>query len=158
MAYRSTRVASLASGALAILLASCGTDTPAVTGSTPTGSTVAVTLQEFAVIPAPATAAAGSVTFEATNNGPDDDHELVVIKTDLATDALPTKPDGAVDEEGAAIEAIGEIEEFPPGETKTTSFDLTAGAYVLICNVVEVDNGETEAHYQKGMRAAFNVT
>ncbi|HUF59939.1 MAG TPA: hypothetical protein VMR89_10760 [Actinomycetota bacterium] len=121
-------------------------------------TTVAVTLQEFAVLPAQDTVPGGSVTFEATNEGPDDPHELVVIRTDLAPEALPTTPDGAVDEEGEGIEVIGEIEEFPVGETRSGTFDLEAGDYVLVCNIVEEEGGEIEAHYALGMRIGFVVT
>ena len=121
-------------------------------------TTVAVTLQEFAVLPAQDTVPAGSVTFEATNEGPDDPHELVVIRTDLAPEAPPTTPDGAVDEEGEGIEVIGEIEEFPVGETRSGTFDLEAGDYVLVCNIVEEEDGEIEAHYALGMRIGFVVT
>jgi hypothetical protein len=82
----------------------------------------------------------------------------VVIHTDLAPDALPTADDGSVDEAGEGIEVIGEIEEFAPGESQTGTFDLAAGSYVLICNVVEEEEGEVEAHYHLGMHAAFTVT
>ena len=118
---------------------------------------VNVTLQEFEVVAQPDSVAAGKVTFRATNNGPEDEHEMVVIKTDLAADALPTKDDGSVDEDGDGIDAIDEIEEFPVGETKELDVDLDAGSYVLICNVVEDEDGQTESHYQEGMRTAFTV-
>jgi hypothetical protein len=121
------------------------------------GGTVAVTLQEFSVLPESDTASAGEVTFEATNEGPNDPHELVVIRTDLAPDALPTTEEGGVDEEGEGIEVIGEIEEFPVGETESATFDLEAGSYVLICNIVEEEDGELESHYVEGMRTAFAV-
>lgn len=121
------------------------------------GSTVGVTLQEFAVVPAEATASAGSVTFEATNEGPNDPHELVVIKTDLDINALPTKDDGSVDENGEGIELIGEIEEFEVGASESAAFDLEAGSYALICNLVEEEAGALESHYQEGMRAGFTV-
>lgn len=121
------------------------------------GSTVGVTLQEFAVVPAEATASAGEVTFEATNEGPNDPHELVVIRTDLDINSLPTRDDGGVDEDGEGIEIIGEIEEFEVGATQSASFDLEAGSYALICNLVEEEEGGLESHYQEGMRAAFTV-
>lgn len=35
---------------------------------------------------------AGEVTFEATNESPDDPHELVVVRTDLSPEALPRTP------------------------------------------------------------------
>jgi len=122
------------------------------------GGTVAVTLQEFAVLPSPSTISAGDVTFEATNDGPADPHELVIIRTDLDPTALPTGDDGGVEETGDGIEVINEIEEFPVGETESLTVELDAGAYVLICNVVEIEDGETEAHYQLGMRTGFTVT
>jgi hypothetical protein len=135
------------SGAL-LSLAACG-------GGTET--TVAVTLQEFAVLPAQDSAPAGSINFEVENTGPEDPHELVVIKTDLAPDALPTADDGSVDETGEGIEVIGEIEEFAPGSTESRTFDLDAGSYVLICNVVEEEGGDTLVHYALGMRTGFTI-
>lgn len=137
-----------------VALAACGSDSSAPSGGD--GGTVAVTLQEFAITAVPATVAAGSVTFEATNNGPDDIHEMVVIKTDLDPNALPTKDDGSVDEAGEGVEALGEIEEFEPGNTESLTLDLEAGAYALICNIYDAD--EVEAHYEEGMRLAFTVT
>jgi len=145
-----------------LALVACGgeepTQAPTTQAPTTTGSTtVGVTLQEFSVTLAQASAPAGQVTFEAKNTGPKDPHELVVIKTDLEPGALPTTQKGGVDEKGAGVEAIGEIEEFKVGETRSKAFDLTAGSYVLICNVVEEEEGKTEAHYQLGMRTAFTV-
>ena len=145
-----------------LALVACGdeepTGAPATQAATTTArTTVEVTLQEFSVLSAPASAPAGQVTFEGKNTGPKDPHELVVIKTDLAPDALPTTSEGKVDEEGAGVELIGEIEEFKVGETRSSSFDLTAGSYALICNIVEKEEGKTEAHYQLGMRTAFTV-
>jgi uncharacterized cupredoxin-like copper-binding protein len=135
------------------LLAACGGDD---TSAADEGQTVEVTLQEFAISAVPASVTAGSVTFEATNDGPDDPHELVVIRTDLEATALPTNDDGSVDEEGEGVEAIDEIEEFEPGGTESMTLDLDAGAYVLICNVYDAE--EDEAHYAEGMRLGFTVT
>jgi uncharacterized cupredoxin-like copper-binding protein len=120
------------------------------------GGTVAVTLQEFSVIPAQDSVEAGEVTFEVENTGPDDVHEFVVIKTDLAPDALPTDENGAVDEEGEGMEVIDEIEDIPVGETPSLTVELDAGNYVLICNIW--DEEEQEAHYAQGMRVGFTVT
>ena len=120
-------------------------------------TTVQVTLREFEVVPAQDSAPAGEVTFEATNEGPNDPHELVVIRTDLAPDALPIDDQGAVDEGGEGVEAIGEIEEFDPNATESATFTLEAGNYVLICNVTEEEDGEVEAHYAQGMRTGFTV-
>jgi hypothetical protein len=135
--------------ALALVAGACGGDD---------GGSVEVTLQEFAVVPDVAEVSAGSVEFTVTNEGPDDPHEFVVFRTDLAPEALPTADDGSVEEEGEGVDLIGEIEEFPVGETESATFDLEAGSYVFICNLVEEEDGELESHYQEGMRVAFTVT
>lgn len=136
-------VAAVSVGSL-LLLAGCGG-----------GGNVAVTLQEFSVAPETSSAPAGSITFDVTNEGPEDQHEFVVIKTDLGVTDLPTDENGAVDEEGEGIDVIDEIEPFDVGETKSLTVDLEAGNYVLICNVW--DEEEQEAHYQEGMRTSFTV-
>jgi uncharacterized cupredoxin-like copper-binding protein len=122
------------------------------------GTTVAVTLQEFAILPSQSTLPAGSVTFDATNKGPADEHEMVVLRTDLAPNALPTQTDGSADEEGAGVESVGEIHDFPPGQTQSATFDLQPGHYVLICNIVDTENGQTTSHYHQGMWVEFTVT
>jgi uncharacterized cupredoxin-like copper-binding protein len=119
------------------------------------GTTVDVALQEFAVIPAQDSAPAGTITFQVENTGPEDVHEFVVIKTDLAPDALPTDETGVVDEAGEGIEVIDEIEDIPVGETQSVTVELEAGSYALICNIFEEE--EQEAHYAVGMRTAFTV-
>jgi uncharacterized cupredoxin-like copper-binding protein len=120
------------------------------------GEDVSVTLQEFAVGTDPASASAGSVTFNIENKGPDDTHEFVVIRTDLDPTELPTDEDGAVDEAGAGMEVVDEVEEIPVGDTPTLEVELTAGSYVLICNIF--DEEEQEAHYSEGMRTGFTVS
>ena len=146
-------------GALSLVAAGCSDDDGDTTGATGeetgAGGTVDVTLQEFAVIPASSSAPAGDVTFNVTNEGPDDVHEFVVFLTDLAPDALPTNEDGSVDEEGEGLELQGEIEDIAVDDTQSLTVDLTAGNYVLICNIYDAD--EQEAHYQEGMRVAFTV-
>ena len=138
-------------GALSLVAAGCSDDDGGETGATGGGTTVDVTVQEFAVIPASSSAPAGDVT----NKGPDDTHEFVVFKTDLAPDALPTVADGSVDEEGEGLELIDEIEDIAVGDTPTLTVSLDAGNYVFICNIY--DKAEQEAHYQEGMRVAFTV-
>jgi uncharacterized cupredoxin-like copper-binding protein len=122
------------------------------------GGTVNVALQEWAVVPAVASVEHGKVTFAATNKGPEDAHELVVFKTDLGVRDLPANADGKVDEEGAGLTMIGEIEEFDPGKTGSATFDLTPGRYVLVCNIVSDEpDGTKESHYRLGMSTEFTV-
>jgi uncharacterized cupredoxin-like copper-binding protein len=136
----------LAAMTLALTVVSCGGG----------GGTVNVTLQEFSIGTDPTTADAGEVTFEATNEGPNDTHEFVVFLTDLGPSELPTDENGAVVETGEGIELIGEIEDIPVGETKNVTLDLEAGNYVFICNIWDED--EQESHYQEGMRTTFTVS
>jgi uncharacterized cupredoxin-like copper-binding protein len=135
------------------------TETATETASDTGGETeIAVTLQEFAVSADPSSVPAGSVTFDVTNDGPDDVHEFVVIKTDLGATELPVDDDGAVLEDGEGMEVVDEIEDIPVGETPTLTVDLDAGAYVLICNILQEEpDGTLEAHYSEGMRTGFTV-
>jgi len=148
----------------ALLLAACSS--PASSGSssgsssapsTGAANAVKVTLTEWAVVLDKTSVPAGSVAFEVTNAGTQFKHEFVVIKTDLDPADLPADATGKVDEEGAEITFIGEVEEMAIGATENASFDLTAGKYVLICNVVETGAGH-ESHYVEGMRVAFTVS
>ncbi|MEX2247280.1 MAG: hypothetical protein WEC75_11405 [Dehalococcoidia bacterium] len=132
--------------------------TPTSAAATPSGgdeTVVEVLLNEFSVLPDKNSVPAGEVVFQATNEGPDDEHEFVIIRTDLAADALPTAADGSVIEE--EVDVVDEIEGLPVGETEEVTVDLEAGSYVLICNIVEEEDGETESHYQLGMRRALTV-
>ena len=158
---RRAAISVAAAAVLCLVAAACGDDdggTTAATGAATGGATtVEVTVQEFAVIPAASSAPAGDVTFNVTNEGPDDTHEFVVFKTDLAPDALPTAKDGSVDETGEGVELIDEIEDIAVGDTPTLTVSLDAGNYVFICNIVEEEGGETIAHYQQGLRVGFTA-
>jgi len=144
--------------------AGCSSDdggSTGVSGGASTGTTgggaVDVTVQEFAILPSSASAPAGDVTFNVTNTGPEETHEFVVIKTDLAATGLPTKADGSVDEEAEGLEGIDEIEDIAVGDTPSLTVSLEPGSYVFICNIVDEQGGKTVAHYQQGMAAAFTV-
>jgi uncharacterized cupredoxin-like copper-binding protein len=140
---------------LALVAGACGDDDGGE--ETGAGGAIEITLQEFAVLPSPDSAPAGEVTFNVTNIGPEDVHEFVVFATDLAPDALPTAPDGSVDETGEGVELIDEIEDIAVDETPTLTVTLDAGSYVLICNIVEEEGADTIVHYQQGMRVGFTA-
>jgi uncharacterized cupredoxin-like copper-binding protein len=120
------------------------------------GGTASVELQEWAVTVEPATSSAGDVTFSVENVGAEV-HEFVVIKTDLGITDLPTEDDGSVSEDGEGMEVVDEIEDISPDDAQELTVDLEAGNYVLICNIVEEEDGEVESHYQEGMRSSFTV-
>lgn len=159
MVRATQRLAAMAA-VMALVLAACTGDAAqsSAAGASDGGdaTTVEVTLQEWAVVPAEDSAPAGDVTFSVTNDGPEDIHEFVILRTDLDPGDLPVDSDGVVDEEGGGIEVVDEIEDIPVGETMEVTATLEAGSYVLICNVWSEDEGE--AHYSMGMRAAFSAT
>jgi uncharacterized cupredoxin-like copper-binding protein len=130
--------------------------TAAVTTPAAAATAVEVKLMEWSVGTDVTTAPAGEDTISITNDGPDDAHEFVVIKTDLALTDLPTDETGAVDEAGEGIDVKGEVEEIAVGASEELTLTLEPGAYVLICNIY--DETEMEAHYQEGMRTSFTVT
>ena len=143
---------------LALAAAACtpgASTTPSASAAA--GTTVNVTLAEFSVTPDSDSAPAGDITFHITNDGPNDVHEFVIVKTDLAPEALPAAEDGSFDEDGADVEVIDEVEDVPVGESQDLTVSLDAGAYVLVCNKVETEDGETESHYAMGMHAPLTV-
>lgn len=143
----------------AIVLVGCSSPASSGSSSEPSsgGAAVNATLTEWAVVLDKDTVPAGSVAFHVTNAGTQFKHEFVVIKTDLDPADLPVDATGKVDEAGEGINFIGEVEELDMGATEDASFDLTAGKYVLICNIVEAAGGH-ESHYNEGMRVAFTVS
>ena len=156
--YRILAVVAL----MSLLLAACAqsaSESPAASAAgasaAPGGTTVNVTVLEWAVVPDPASVAAGVVTFVVTNEGPVDVHEFVIMRTDLDPGTLPTDATGAVDEAGAGMEVIDEIEDIAVGDTAEVTATLEAGSYVLLCNIY--DETEQEAHYDMGMYIAFTV-
>lgn len=131
--------------AIGSLLVSCSS-------SGPTSGPISATVKEWEITLSSTNIKAGDVTFNIKNDG-DNDHEFVVVRTDLAADALPVTDTGEVDEEGAGIEAIGELEDILVGTTGPLTVTLTAGKYVAFCNV----NADDNVHYQKGMTLEFTV-
>ena len=110
-----------------------------------TAQEIAVVLDEWSVTPELGGMDAGVVEFVVTNGG-SEPHELVVIRSDAESSALPVV-DGLVPESDVDFE--GEVEEFPAGSIRSGTFRLEAGRYLLICNIPQ--------HYQSGMVAEFIV-
>jgi hypothetical protein len=82
---------------------------------------------------------------------------MVIVRASSA-ESLPVDKDGAFDEGKAATgSVIGEVEGFPAGERCEGTFDLTPGSYILLCNLVETENGKVESHFKEGMHAKFTV-
>jgi hypothetical protein len=120
-------------------------------------TTVKVTLDEWTVKLDKASAHAGMIHFALDNVG-DEAHEMVVAMADDAA-ALPLTKDGGLDEQKLPKgSVIGEVEGFPPGKTCDGTFDLAAGTYQLLCNIVETEDNKVEAHLHEGMHTTFTVT
>jgi hypothetical protein len=114
---------------------------------------VTVGLDEWTVVPEPASAPAGRIGFITENQGKEA-HELVVIRGVAPAD-LPLERNGSLDEQELPAGAlVGEVEAFPPGETCNGVFDLEPGEYTLLCNVREHGN----VHLDEGMVTTFTVT
>jgi hypothetical protein len=124
---------------------------------TAAAATVAVELDEFTITLDTQEVAAGLIHFDVQNIG-EEPHELVVVRG-VAPDDLPRDENGAMDEAGLPEGAlIGEVEPFPGGESCDGTFELPAGAYTLVCNITEVEDGEVESHLKLGMVTTLTVT
>lgn len=123
------------------------TEAPTAVGTAPAGATqVNAVLGEWFVTVDPDAVAAGSLAFATTNEGAVA-HELAVIRTDLAPDALPETA-GSVDE--SQVEVVARLEQFAGGGASAVlPVELDAGAYALVCNI--------PGHYGLGMRTGFTV-
>ncbi len=116
---------------------------------------VNVLLKEWAVVASKAEVKTGKIYFLATNDGPSDSHELVVIKTDFSPDQLPVEEARVAEDK---VNVIGEIPPLQPMQSGSGTFTLEAGDYVLICNIRELVGFEYESHYRQGMRTTLKVT
>jgi hypothetical protein len=173
-----------AAAVFTLMLAACGTDDGSTnrepqsgaSGSTGSGAAseaaptcepvgdpatadrqVTALLDEFTVQPETSSVPAGRIAFVASNAGAEP-HELVIVRAENAA-ALPVEQDGSMAEEQLRPgQLVGEIEEFPAGEDCTGVFELEPGDYVLLCNIVETENGMTESHFEEGMSTEFTVT
>jgi len=123
-----------------MLLAACGGQTATTSGP------VSVTLTDKGVTLGQTSVSAGAVTFKVKNTGTIE-HELVVVKTDVAADKIQPDPDepGKMSEDGS----LGESGDLAIGEAKEFTLNLTPGKYVLMCN--------QPGHYMIGMHVAFEV-
>lgn len=142
----------LAFTATALLFAACSS-TPKATPTPPeteTGLKVGVTVKDFAMSLDKSSIAAGKITFAVKNDGPTV-HEFVIFKSDPDPASMPLESGSTdVDEEGAGVKHISEIEDIAAGATQSLEQSLDAGKYVLLCNL--------PGHYKLGMYTGLTVT
>ena len=99
---------------------------------------VAVSLNEFNVVPSVQGGPAGGVTFTVKNTGKIE-HEFVVLRT--------VRPAGSLaGTNGEAAEAgnVGEIGSVKPGQQKKLTLTLKKGHYSLVCNLPGSASGAIE--------------
>ena len=141
--------------ALGALLALAGVLLPVPASA---DGTVSVELAEFSITAGASTVEAGAVTLNVDNvdNVGSFGHELLVVRTDLAADALPSGPgDGQADE--SQLDVVGEVRPaFDGGTSQTVTLNLEAGSYVLICNIF--NDAFPPGHYGRGMATSLTVT
>lgn len=124
----------------------------ALTGCSSGPSKVDVSLTTYKITLSKDSVPAGEVTFHVTNDATDLVHEFVIFKTDLPEDQLPLTAENIVDEAGAGITFINEVEDVEQGTSKDLTVTLDPGRYVLVCNTAEKN------HYMRGMHTVFTVT
>lgn len=123
------------------LLGACG-------GGPALPSTVDVQLHSFEIQASATKVKAGKVTFTARNNAQDTKHEMIVVKTDLAPDALPyDSAAGRLVEEN--IDSVGEVSELDSGKSGSLAVELKPGRYLLLCNIA--------THFKNGMVVPLEV-
>jgi hypothetical protein len=172
-ASRTTRFGVLAIAGLVLIVGACGdsddenasadTATAAAheckadgTVDAPSDSEAVFTMTEWSIRPPTESLKAGNVRVVADNVG-GAAHELVIIRADSLDDL--TVVDGKVDEDALPTGAfIGEIEEFPAGSKCDATFALSAGTYILLCNIAGKNtDGTALSHFENGMSAIVTV-
>ena len=141
-----TRLAGVTLATLAMLsVGSCG----ATNISAHVDQTVSVKLENFDIA-LPPQVRAGLVRFDLHGLGPTM-HEFVIARTNRSPDDLPLSADGTVDDHGEypGFTLLGEAEGIDMNDRASFTVRLTAGHYVLFCNM--------EGHYLAGMHTEMTV-
>lgn len=114
----------------------------------PPGATVApVAERDFKITAARYRLPAGPVDLSVTNRGPDA-HELIVVRE--SGGGLPLRSDGlTIDEDAVERSTLGVLEPGQPGGVRHLRVNLSAGRYLLLCNM--------SGHYLGGMHAELVV-
>lgn len=123
---------------------------PAVGEATGEATIVSVVQRGFRNLPDKAEVPAGPVTFTVRNED-GEDHQFIILRTDLPADDLPlTANRYTVDETASGLTVAGRLALIEgDGGTATLTVALPPGRYVLICNV--------PGHYSLGMHTEFRA-
>lgn len=112
------------------------------------GSTLRVSMRDYELTVSPGTAPAGTITLEASSEGPSvHEFEVFEVTGDVDPGALPVEDDVALTD---GLTLIDEVEDIVPGSTAELTLDLEPGTYAVVCNL--------SGHYAKGMHTTFTLT
>ena len=150
---------SLRRGVLAAMVVGtvAGGFTPSL-AATAKAPKVKVQMVEFQIKPELQFISKGKINFVVKNAGTEK-HEFVIVRGNDPA-ALPTKADGSVDEDQIPkSDQIGELENIKKGKTKSKTFKLSAGPYILFCNIVDTEqDGTVVSHFARGMYTTINAS
>ena len=116
-------------GVLAIAATSCG---GSGSGRGSATGDVAVTMKDFSIDGDARDRSPPATSRSRIQNDGPSAHEFVIIRTDDAPDALPVE-NGVIPED--QVDLVDEAEDIAPGTDTSLSANLTAGSYVLVCNL-----------------------
>jgi uncharacterized cupredoxin-like copper-binding protein len=115
---------------------------------TPPAVFVPVALNEWHVA-VQSTLKPGSINVEAANFG-SIQHELLVVKSDLAPSAYPVDKNGDIIEDDPSVNLLSDGDNIDPQRTQTRTVDLTQpGTYLFVCNI--------PGHFKAGMYSVVTV-
>lgn len=119
------------------------------------GDGIAVTLNDDFELLLDSDPAAGSVTFNVSNVGPDFPHALTIIRAASIEDVPRNEANGAVDMDSVdAADVIGSTAiPMAAGVAEDLTVDLEAGDYVFFCPI----QNETQSHVAAGQIIAVSV-
>ena len=129
----------------ATLVAACGGGAKDVFDDPPDATKLAVRLSEYKIeTKGEPTDAVTKLNVQNTGTVT---HDIKLVRTDLAPDALPRK-DADVDE--SKVEILAKATDLKRRDRATLDVKLQPGNYVLFCNV--------SGHYKLGMHTGFEVS
>jgi len=92
---------------------------------------------------------AGSITFDVTNKSKVLTHEFLIAHMKGTPDTLPYDDSRAGLKE-SAMKGVKELGDLEPGKSGTMTMNLTAGKYIMFCNL--------PGHFKLGMYHVLKVT
>lgn len=140
--------------AAATLVASCDDESVEMSPVPASETSVEVSLSDSEGSVDSERVAPGPLVFEVANAGARL-HNLLVVRTELPPEKLPTAADGSYLENGMGTSVVGELGDIAPGTTADLEVNLTQGNYVLLSNVFQGDLAASD--YAIGIRTAFTV-